>query len=1673
MNIGDPEPDTSPTDLIDAIWLASAGYSHRPQPPGDTPADAGSRPALASVTRTPSAARPPVESHPGLRVPHGRPAPDTAEPRVYPVPPAPLARDATRAADVSLLPPHLVPPESRDPRTEIELPRPRALKDAYRIARALRPLRGFGGPDADLVLDEEATAARSAEAKTVLPQFRQQGRRTARLTILVCDGPTMRWWRSGVDELIEALPLSGAFRSVRVWRLGEDSPVRLRPWNGDRAQDRDLATIVDHTGRQVTLLITDGQGPARRAAEIREMLTGLAALGPTAVLQVLPTHLWHLTWMRQTSATVSVVRGLATVAAEPGRRTPVVPILRLEPGWLASWARLTGGTEAHGVALTVLGPPGPREPDSDLAAPGGEPGWVQDVDDAAQQVQRFRAVASLTAYRLACHLAVAPLTLPVMQLVQAYAVPESGPDHLAEVGVSGLLVRQDEPRDDEDPAGVVYEFAAGVRRELLGSMPRSQIDAVVRILGKLPRSATDPLGGRLNLPAIADELASGDGEAIDPRRLPWARVATTVLRALGGSNRAVAEQIERNIAEAGGHRPSGPTGTGGGRQDLPVHLGAFLRVLRAVADPWSQPGGAGSHGRLRGPLDEIAPLAAWLAAPTVEDRLRVLAGPAGSGKSTVVAAALAAVHPLLRDEPLPGPLRAQLPVHEPAQTRILAVDAAFLSCDEVRAALAGQAGAAGEDLPVVLDRFGSACTVVLDGAALATDPRGLLELVVAPILRNMACRVLLVTTPTAALDDFLDTVREARGTVPVRLPAADRELLRERLLDVLATHPEFGRAGLQDARRALAAAGAEHLDGLAAATGIGGLLAAGVIAADAAAQGGTEPVSQARVAQLAAGHLPLLFETQPVLQGRPDLRLVFVVAAFARGGGMPLAVLRMCARRIRPGGAAGPDDEPPLDDVQHALKALRYFLGVEQRADAEYYSPAHPTLTRHLRSRPYGQAELAHQRAVLDIERAIADTLLAAARAAEVQAEVAAYLAENLAGHAFAAGLFDEFLMDLPLVAAADPDHLRPLLGLARDPGARRVANVYSAAGVAAHTGDERLDQLVYAIVRAGLDAPPLPAPAPDSWRAVWAAPAMLPLRPVGPRIETERIRSLAGVLHDDTLRVVCAGPSGSVRIYDADTGQALRTLATSGPGRSVTWTASAEGPLLVQIERATVHVADRELRAGPDNLRCVAGGANGLVVTGDKSGRVALWNAPAGQLLWRVEHSPGSWVTAVALVDEPGGDPWVVAASDDGRIRLFDATGTAAAGPAQLDGGVVALAAAIGDDTVVVAAASARGGPAWLWRHGLDEPSNRLAGGDVTSVAFIADGSHVVTGAADGLVCLWFARTAALVREEAQHTAAVRALSTGSGPGRHWLLTGDDRGIVQQWRLRPWDADASVALAAVPGPNPWILVAGVDEDPEHIELADGRVTTVLRGDAPVVAAAAGSAVLVTATAAGTVTVWDPATVTPRRTVPVPGPPTCLACAGTTTRAMIVTGHDDGTVRVVAPDGRQRTLTVGRGPIEAVVITASGAIVACSGQTCAVVDPDPGQPVRTAELSLLRSVTAAAVSPADPDGEVFLCADDGTVYRLGLDALTLTGELTGSAGIRQLAALDTVVAGIETGTDETGEGALLHAWHPPSGRPLARFRLPGDIRAIAAAGDDLVVWHGRELTRLRWVAANP
>jgi hypothetical protein len=70
-----------------------------------------------------------------------------------------------------------------------------------------------------------------------------------------------------------------------------------------------------------------------------------------------------------------------------------------------------------------------------------------------------------------------------MRLVQGAMLPSSRPSHLAEVFLSGILKRIDEPGDSNNPRqdDVEYDFLPGIRDKLIGELPRHRSCGACRI----------------------------------------------------------------------------------------------------------------------------------------------------------------------------------------------------------------------------------------------------------------------------------------------------------------------------------------------------------------------------------------------------------------------------------------------------------------------------------------------------------------------------------------------------------------------------------------------------------------------------------------------------------------------------------------------------------------------------------------------------------------------------------------------------------------------------------------------------------------------------------------------------------------------------------------------------------------------------------------------------------------------------------------------------------------------------------------------------------------------------------------------------------------------------------------------------------------------------------------
>ncbi|MDX2559392.1 SAV_2336 N-terminal domain-related protein [Streptomyces sp. TX20-6-3] len=393
----------------------------------------------------------------------------------------------------------------------VRAPGANALPGLLGLQKALRPLRAYSlAPHrpGEGVLDEEATAERSAAAGILTPVMRPAAARRPDIQLLMDTGPAMVVWSRMVEELRQAGQQSGAFRDVQVHRLydtGVGPPLVTTTSGADgRPRLRPVDQLHDPTGNRFTLVVSDCVGPLWQRGDAQRFLRQWPRHSPLALVQPLPPRLWPRTALPAEPGTFqrSATPGGHTVfhsddepwgPVVPGRRA--VPVLTPTPEAFASWTRIHtghGGNAVRGWAAWLDPEPvtarGPRTPHA-----------ARSDEDL---LRAFRAGASPGALRLAVHLAAAPLTLPVMQLVQRAMLPDTGPMELAEVLLSGLLRRL--PGPTPYPC---FSYPPGIQQHFLGSLDPS---AAALVLKHCSTYVERNFGqGMRNFPALAAARLAG------------------------------------------------------------------------------------------------------------------------------------------------------------------------------------------------------------------------------------------------------------------------------------------------------------------------------------------------------------------------------------------------------------------------------------------------------------------------------------------------------------------------------------------------------------------------------------------------------------------------------------------------------------------------------------------------------------------------------------------------------------------------------------------------------------------------------------------------------------------------------------------------------------------------------------------------------------------------------------------------------------------------------------------------------------------------------------------------------------------------------------------------------------------------------------------------------------
>ncbi|MFJ8015469.1 SAV_2336 N-terminal domain-related protein [Streptomyces sp. NPDC096339] len=512
--------DPSPEEIADALWLA--GRIRRPG--RQTEASPGRMPAPGTEGEAEPVRPPPTEPE--------RPEPEAEEQvRLYAPgsrPPAETEAQGTEFPGQSAVP--------------VRVPGAAALPRILDIQRALRALQRHRppAPPTRRVLDEPATAEASARALgLVIPVLRPESRREATVRLVMDASPSMAVWQEMFEELRSVCERLGAFRDVQVHYLHrlDDGTVVLGRGPVAGAGARSADQLRDPTGRALTMVVSDCAGPMWREGSAQRLLHRWAECTPCVVVQPLPQRLWGRSWLPTERGTLARVEGgggklrfRPDRPPLPGRRTGglTVPVLPPSATALGAWARLVAGLGSGPV---------PAEVGRVLADhPGAPPPPPRAARPPRELVARFRSSAAPRAVQLAVYLSAAPLTLPVMRLVQRTMLPDSEPSDLAEVLLSGLL------RRTGPTAGQWYEYVPGVQDVLLGPLGRDEAALVLkhcseyvlahfgRGVRNFPALAVSQLTGAQAPPAAEAPADGAAGER--PGRLPqaFAEVSAKVVR---------------------------------------------------------------------------------------------------------------------------------------------------------------------------------------------------------------------------------------------------------------------------------------------------------------------------------------------------------------------------------------------------------------------------------------------------------------------------------------------------------------------------------------------------------------------------------------------------------------------------------------------------------------------------------------------------------------------------------------------------------------------------------------------------------------------------------------------------------------------------------------------------------------------------------------------------------------------------------------------------------------------------------------------------------------------------------------------------------------------------------------------------------------------------------------
>jgi serine/threonine protein kinase len=267
--------------------------------------------------------------------------------------------------------------------------------------------------------------------------------------------------------------------------------------------------------------------------------------------------------------------------------------------------------------------------------------------------------------------------------------------------------------------------------------------------------------------------------------------------------------------------------------------------------------------------------------------------------------------------------------------------------------------------------------------------------------------------------------------------------------------------------------------------------------------------------------------------------------------------------------------------------------------------------------------------------------------------------------------------------------------------------------------------------------------------------------------------------------RIVSAGTDGTLKIWDAASGQLVRTVIMP------------DGPPAAMATR------------------------DGQALTGHASGQLVLWDLESGDRLASYKRNDVA-LTAVAFTDEP---ERFATASRDGKLTVWDRkTSTAPSGVADASDGVIQSIAYMPRGNMLAAPAADYAVKVWSAETLTLVRTYRGHAAAISALDRSPDGRTLVSGSEDGNIRLWSTGSTRMIKSLRAHTGRVTALAHGLASDT--LASAGEDGTV-----RIWDTKRGKTVASFQARSGPLRALGFSTDSRRLATAgdDGilRVWTV------------------------------------------------------------------------------------------------------------------------------------------------------------------------------------------------------------------------------------------------------